>query len=85
MVMHVFFVRVSVLKTCMVCLYSFWFCYYILFFSASHRGSISAEHGLGIMKPQYIGHSKTPAAISLMRNIKSSMDPKVGRDCCVIT
>lgn len=44
-------------------------------FIARHGGSISAEHGLGIMKSDAIGYSKTPIAVNLMRTIKRSLDP----------
>ena len=42
---------------------------------AATRGSISAEHGLGLMKASLIGHSKQPAAVALMRAIKAAFDP----------
>ena len=42
---------------------------------AAARGSISAEHGLGLMKASLIGHSKPPEAIMLMRAIKAAFDP----------
>ncbi|GFR77757.1 D-2-hydroxyglutarate dehydrogenase, mitochondrial [Elysia marginata] len=43
---------------------------------AQHRGSISAEHGLGLKKRQFIYHSKTPAAVALMASIKQAIDPR---------
>ena len=42
-----------------------------------HGGSISAEHGLGFDKRQYIYHSQSQKAVSLMGNIKKLFDPKV--------
>lgn len=42
---------------------------------AKHRGSISAEHGLGFKKKDYISYSKPVAAISLMRQMKKIFDP----------
>lgn len=39
------------------------------------RGSISAEHGLGLMKAQHIHFSKSPLAVSLMQTIKKQLDP----------
>lgn len=43
----------------------------------SHRGgSISAEHGLGQMKNEKIGYSKSPAAVGLMHRIKDVVDPR---------
>lgn len=39
-------------------------------------GSISAEHGIGTLKRDYLGHSRSPAEIALMRKIKAALDPK---------
>jgi len=44
---------------------------------AKHRGSISAEHGLGFKKSKYIYHSKSREAVTLMKDIKRLFDPKV--------
>jgi len=44
---------------------------------AKHRGSISAEHGLGFKKSKYIYHSKSREAVTLMKDIKTLFDPKV--------
>jgi D-2-hydroxyglutarate dehydrogenase len=33
--------------------------------TAGHRGSISAEHGLGQMKAEKIHYSKSPEAVSI--------------------
>jgi D-2-hydroxyglutarate dehydrogenase len=43
--------------------------------TASHRGSVSAEHGLGFMKASCIGYSKPPAAVAVMRAVKAALDP----------
>ncbi|KLT38536.1 FAD-binding domain-containing protein [Cutaneotrichosporon oleaginosum] len=43
---------------------------------ARRGGSISAEHGLGVMKAPYIGYSQTGVSIDLMRRIKGLFDPK---------
>jgi len=40
------------------------------------RGSISAEHGLGFKKRQYIYHSKSKSAVKVMKDIKKIFDPK---------
>nr|XP_039266939.1 D-2-hydroxyglutarate dehydrogenase, mitochondrial-like [Styela clava] len=45
-------------------------------YTASLKGSISAEHGLGFKKKKYIGLNKSPEAISMMKNIKQLLDPK---------
>ncbi|WP_205648677.1 FAD-binding oxidoreductase [Acuticoccus kandeliae] len=41
-----------------------------------HRGSISAEHGIGRAKRPYLAHSRTEAELALMHAIKSTLDPK---------
>ena len=38
-------------------------------------GSISAEHGIGIEKRDYLGYSRSDAEIALMRSIKTLFDP----------
>ncbi|CAG5136549.1 unnamed protein product [Candidula unifasciata] len=43
---------------------------------AKYRGSVSAEHGLGFKKKNFIYHSKTPTAVALMALIKKTVDPK---------
>lgn len=42
---------------------------------AERQGSISAEHGLGLMKKKYIGYSRNPTMVGLMKNIKDTFDP----------
>ncbi|ESO06630.1 hypothetical protein HELRODRAFT_64272 [Helobdella robusta] len=44
-------------------------------FVASAGGSISAEHGVGQFKRDHMTDVKSPEVLSLMRNIKSIMDP----------
>ena len=39
-------------------------------------GSISAEHGIGVMKRDELARVKDPVALDLMRRIKASFDPK---------
>ena len=39
------------------------------------NGSISAEHGIGTMKRDYIGFTRTPVELALMKAIKQTMDP----------
>lgn len=43
--------------------------------TASLRGSISAEHGIGFMKTKYLKLSKNSQAVDLMTNVKKMMDP----------
>lgn len=38
-------------------------------------GSISAEHGIGTLKRDYLSYSRSPEEIALMRGIKSALDP----------
>ncbi|WP_157218097.1 FAD-binding oxidoreductase [Flavisphingomonas formosensis] len=42
---------------------------------ADAGGSISAEHGIGLLKRQWLGHSRTSAEIGLMRRLRGMMDP----------
>ena len=39
------------------------------------NGSISAEHGIGIMKKQFLEYSKSDPEIQLMKTLKQTMDP----------
>ena len=41
----------------------------------AHGGSISAEHGIGLLKKEYLGYSRTPEEIALFRAIKGALDP----------
>jgi D-lactate dehydrogenase (cytochrome) len=41
-----------------------------------HRGSISAEHGIGVMKRDVLPRVKDPVALDLMRTLKRTLDPK---------
>ena len=38
-------------------------------------GSVSAEHGIGLHKKPYLGASRTPAELAVMRAIKQALDP----------
>ena len=40
-----------------------------------YRGSISAEHGIGLLKKDYLGYSRSAEEIALMRGIKRVLDP----------
>ena len=42
---------------------------------ARHGGSISAEHGIGVMKRELLPGVKDPVALSLMRDFKRTLDP----------
>jgi FAD/FMN-containing dehydrogenase len=41
----------------------------------AHQGSISAEHGIGLLKKDYLSYSRSPAELSLIRALKSALDP----------
>jgi len=40
------------------------------------KGSVSAEHGVGLLKREFIGYTRSAAEIELMRGIKRVFDPK---------
>ncbi len=42
---------------------------------SEHRGSISAEHGIGSLKKAFLHLSRSPEEIALMRTLKHAMDP----------
>lgn len=44
--------------------------------TSRHNGSISAEHGLGFKKRNFMHFSKSPSAIKAMKQIKAVFDPQ---------
>jgi FAD/FMN-containing dehydrogenase len=42
---------------------------------AKYRGSISAEHGIGVLKRDLLPHVKDPTALDIMRSLKRTLDP----------
>ncbi|MGO4869330.1 MAG: FAD-binding oxidoreductase [Roseiarcus sp.] len=42
----------------------------------SFRGSVSAEHGIGLEKKPWLSISRTEGEIALMRTLKAALDPK---------
>jgi len=42
---------------------------------AKHKGSISAEHGVGMTKKPYLGYSRSEAEIAYLKAIKAAFDP----------
>lgn len=44
-------------------------------FVAKHHGSISAEHGLGFQKKNYISYSKSEVEIKMIKDLKDHYDP----------
>lgn len=41
----------------------------------AHRGSVSAEHGIGILKKEWLGYTRSPAELAIFRALKASLDP----------
>ena len=39
-------------------------------------GAVSAEHGIGLEKKGWLGISRSPEEIALMRALKQALDPK---------
>ena len=48
---------------------------FVMAFVRDHRGSVSAEHGVGLQKGKYLNYSKTEEMIGIMRQIKGVFDP----------
>ena len=44
--------------------------------TCENKGSISAEHGIGFKKRDFIKFSKSDKAIELMKQLKTIFDPK---------
>jgi FAD/FMN-containing dehydrogenase len=40
-----------------------------------HGGSISAEHGIGLLKKDYLPYTRSPAELALLRTLKRALDP----------
>ena len=43
---------------------------------ATHGGSISAEHGIGLVKKAYLASTRSTAEITLMRSLRAAFDPQ---------
>ncbi len=41
-----------------------------------HGGSISAEHGIGLLKKPYLHYSRTPAELAMLTAVKRALDPQ---------
>ena len=41
-----------------------------------HGGSISAEHGIGLLKKPFLGFTRSEAEIAVMRSVKRALDPR---------
>jgi FAD/FMN-containing dehydrogenase len=42
----------------------------------AHRGTISAEHGIGLLKKDYLAYARSPEEIEVLRALKRTLDPK---------
>ena len=40
-----------------------------------HGGSVSAEHGIGLLKKPYLSYSRSPAELAALRAVKRALDP----------
>lgn len=49
---------------------------FIYEWTSKRNGSISAEHGIGYKKKNYLHYNKTKEAIKYMRTLKQMLDPK---------
>ena len=49
--------------------------------TGAHRGSVSAEHGIGVLKRGYLHYSRSPEELALMRRLKVALDPKDILNC----
>lgn len=49
---------------------------YVYEWTRKWQGSISAEHGLGLKKRNYIYYSRSQEAVRLMADFKTMLDPK---------
>jgi FAD/FMN-containing dehydrogenase len=41
----------------------------------AHDGSVSAEHGIGLLKKPWLEYTRSPREIEIMRELKRSLDP----------
>jgi len=48
----------------------------IMLMIGEYAGAITAEHGIGVLKRDFLALSRTPSEIALMKTLKLAMDPK---------
>ena len=48
----------------------------IMLMIGEYAGAITAEHGVGVLKRDFLALSRTPSEIALMKTLKLAMDPK---------
>jgi FAD/FMN-containing dehydrogenase len=41
----------------------------------AHKGSISAEHGIGLLKKEWLRYARSDAEIEIMKSLKRALDP----------
>ena len=41
----------------------------------AHHGSVSAEHGIGLLKKDFLGYSRSPEEMAVLRATKRALDP----------
>lgn len=39
-------------------------------------GTVSAEHGIGLLKKSFLSYTRSPEELALMRRIKALLDPR---------
>jgi FAD/FMN-containing dehydrogenase len=49
---------------------------HIFEFVKAHRGSVSAEHGIGLLKKDALAYSRSPEELAVMRAVKRALDPQ---------
>ncbi|PVZ96755.1 hypothetical protein BB558_007324 [Smittium angustum] len=48
---------------------------FVFNYTKNLKGSISAEHGIGVIKPRFLHYSKSEEVINIMKKIKNVFDP----------
>lgn len=41
----------------------------------AYAGSVSAEHGIGLLKKEWLGYTRSPAELAIFRALKQTLDP----------
>jgi FAD/FMN-containing dehydrogenase len=44
--------------------------------TGEYQGSVTAEHGIGVLKKDYLSYSRNAEELALMRQLKATLDPK---------
>jgi FAD/FMN-containing dehydrogenase len=42
----------------------------------AHGGSVSAEHGIGLLKKPWLAWTRSPGEIAAMKAVKQALDPR---------